>query len=62
MVQLVIERRVIRMDRAIQLVSDASLDVVRGVGGVPLKVLVPFPSVAVLEVRRLSVTTETGAK
>ena len=48
-VELAIEIRLFRVDRAIELVPDAGRDAMCRVGGVPLKVAVPFSRIAVLE-------------
>ena len=61
-VELVIEHRIIRADRCHPLVSNARLDVVRRVRGIPLKIAIAFPRVAVLQMRRLPVPAQAGAE
>ena len=61
-VELSIETRVIRTNCSIQFILYPSLNTMGWVSGIPPQIKIPFSGITVLQVTRIPVTAETGAK
>jgi hypothetical protein len=61
-IQLAIELSFISPDCAVYLISHTCLDMMVWVGGIPLELAVTFPSVTVLKILGLALSSETGAE